>query len=584
MRLLDLSASNSTVPTKPFEDAPLIGHEHIAGPCNGLNIQPFSATKLPACFCRLTLRPRSIARGSLGCSTTTKTTTESNQSSESPRRTQVSRPYYQPSSILHRLRGRLHGRAIAIPTASQAFRSVSSSTAPASLDASPNSTGFNELSRQTTDPGGSNSGPSVINTTEQRHQTPPRGYSSHSHSSFQSRTTYSTIPYTPRRASAGRLWNPSNSTPRRPSASSQQRRPSTPTIPPIPSQHLVAGSFSVSADPLITGADDGHLLKPHEQRQTKHPESISSSLQIERSESDIQEGSNSARAPSINAGFKFPAPRTSDIEIGSSSDWTDSSESVPPRKLDKGKGKAIMALENEAPRTFSADLERGPEILGPRISNVTAGDGIGSAISSSNSSIMGEEVQGDLGESWGPLHPCYPHLNPHVPTDSVEYATTRIIRIRRDWLLQGDLAPTFSNLYPEILDPAGVSEPEFRRIIDKLNKEVVPAFDPYSFRNVIDGLIGLVTGWIWDDIGMTGTKTRLNNLEKWIEKWNLEMEKTMGSEEGVIPPKLVSLRRTGYMTLDIQIPDPEIAPAPSSAGAGESRTVLPLEPAPVVTA
>jgi len=30
---------------------------------------------------------------------------------------------------------------------------------------------------------------------------------------------------------------------------------------------------------------------------------------------------------------------------------------------------------------------------------------------------------------------------------------TRIIRIRRDWMVVGDLAPTFSNIYPEILDP-----------------------------------------------------------------------------------------------------------------------------------
>ncbi|KOS17728.1 Ras modification protein ERF4 [Escovopsis weberi] len=207
-----------------------------------------------------------------------------------------------------------------------------------------------------------------------------------------------------------------------------------------------------------------------------------------------------------------------------------------------------MAPDHNEPRSFSTDLERGPDEMPPRLSTASA-DGMGSATSSSNSSIMGEEVQGDAGDAWGPLHPCFPHLNPHVPMDSPEYASTRIIRIRRDWLLQGDLAPTFSNIYPEILDEAGVSEPEFRLIIDKLNKELVPAFDPYGARNVFDGLIGLVTGWLWDDFGLTGIKARLNGLEKWIDNWNLEMEKTMGSEEGVIPPKLVSLRRTGYMTV-----------------------------------
>jgi len=133
--------------------------------------------------------------------------------------------------------------------------------------------------------------------------------------------------------------------------------------------------------------------------------------------------------------------------------------------------------------------------------------------------------------------------------DSAEYATTRIIRIRRDWLLQGDLAPTFSNLYPEILDPAGISEQEFRRVIEKLNGELVPIFDPYSLRNVMDSFLGLVTGWLWDDFGLTGIKARLNHLEKWIDRWNVEMAKTLSSEDGMIPPKIISLRRTGYMTV-----------------------------------
>lgn len=200
-------------------------------------------------------------------------------------------------------------------------------------------------------------------------------------------------------------------------------------------------------------------------------------------------------------------------------------------------------------RSYSRDLERGPDIMDPRVSNVSAGDGIGSALSSSNSSIMGEDVQPDGGAEWGPQHPCYPHLNAHVPVGSLEYATTRVIRVKRDWLVAGDLAPTFSNLYPEILDPAGVSEQEFRRIIEKLNGELVPIFDPFSFRNMLDSVLGLVTGWLWDDFGLTAAKARLNNLEKWIEKWNQEMEKTMSSDEGTVPPKLISLRQTGYMTV-----------------------------------
>ncbi|ATY64226.1 Golgin subfamily A member 7 ERF4 [Cordyceps militaris] len=231
--------------------------------------------------------------------------------------------------------------------------------------------------------------------------------------------------------------------------------------------------------------------------------------------------------------------------------------------------------------SFARDLERGRDENAPRLSNVSAGDGIGSALSSTNSSIMGDDIQGDLGEEWGPRHPCYPHLNPHVPVDSVEYATTRIIRVRRDWLLHGDLAPAFSNLYPEILDPAGISEPEFRKVIGKLNAELGETFNPYAGRNVVDSVMGAVTGWLWDDLGLTASKRRLAALEDWMEKWNTEMQKSMSTDDsGLVAPKMIPLRQTGYMTLDIQIPDPEIAPAPSTAGANESRTALTMEPAP----
>jgi hypothetical protein len=197
---------------------------------------------------------------------------------------------------------------------------------------------------------------------------------------------------------------------------------------------------------------------------------------------------------------------------------------------------------------------------------------IGSAISSSNSSIMGDPDQPDLGEEWGPQHPCYPHLNPHVPIDSTDYTSTRIIRIRRDWLVQGDLAPSFSNLYPEILDPAGISEQEFRRIIEKLNTELTPIFSPYGWRNIVDGVLGLLTGWIWDDLGLTNTKSRLTSLESWIEKWNIEMEKTVGSEAGVMAPRIIPLRRTGYMNVSPMEHADYFAPGLTSSPARYSNT------------
>ncbi|GAQ09299.1 hypothetical protein ALT_6620 [Aspergillus lentulus] len=152
--------------------------------------------------------------------------------------------------------------------------------------------------------------------------------------------------------------------------------------------------------------------------------------------------------------------------------------------------------------------------------------------------------------AWGPAHPCYPHVNPHVPIGSQEYLTTRIIRIRRDWMVKGDLAPTFSNLYPEILDPL-LPEQEFRRVIATVNEELIKAFDPFSFRNLLDGALGLVTGWLWEDIGAPGIKSHLKRVEDWLDKWNREV----GAKDGV---HIWSLRRTAYMSLDIQIPDPKV--------------------------
>ncbi|KAF4459130.1 hypothetical protein FALBO_14117, partial [Fusarium albosuccineum] len=385
-----------------------------------------------------------------------------------------------------------------------------------------------------------------------------------------------------RRLSAVRLWNPTNSTPR--PHTGRKRRPSTPPPPSVPLQHPTFDDSQAPPDPVGAGPSDYPLLTLPEQRQTRHSGSARASLQIDRTGSSDRRISlpSSVRASYDEKGSRRGASSAEEAEPRRSREPLTEGEAVgdvPVIKLDKGKGKAVMMPENDdAMPSFSKDLERGPDIMDPRISNVSAGDGIGSALSSTNSSIMGEEVEPDAAGEWGPQHPCYPHLNPHVPVDSPEYVNTRIIRIRRDWLIEGDLAPTFSNLYPEILDPAGLSEQEFRRIIEKLNGELVPAFNPYGMRNIVDSLLGLVTGWLWDDFGLTGIKSRLNNLEKWIEQWNRDIEKTIGSDDGTMLPKLVPLRQTGYMTLDIQIPDPEIAPAPSTTNPGDSRTALPLEP------
>ncbi|KAG7290318.1 hypothetical protein NEMBOFW57_000317 [Staphylotrichum longicolle] len=421
-----------------------------------------------------------------------------------------------------------------------------------------------------------------------------------------------------RHLSASRLWNPTNSTPRNlaPPSPGRPRRLSTPPPPPIPLSRPTLDITEDPSDPTGTAAGDYPLLTLPEQRQVRPSLSNRASLHLDRcagaeqrislppslrhsydekrashTPSPVEEpeaGPSTSRQPAhlvVPEGRRFRSrgPSFTRLQAPLGLSFRPSSRN----KEDKGKGKAVMSPPEDTRDGFTPDLERGPDVLNQRHSTASGLSGIGSAISSSNSSIMGDPDQPpDNGEEWGPQHPCYPHLNPHVPLDSVEYANTRIIRVRRDWLLEGDLAPTFSNLYPDILDPAGVSEHEFRRVIDKLNSELVPIFSPYAWRNILDNVLGLATGWLWDDLGFTAAKTRLRSLEKWIEQWNADMEKAAGSEEGVIPPKIVPLRQTGYMTLDIQIPDPELAPAsPTTPSAShDGPDTFPLEPATAITA
>ncbi|KAF2968618.1 hypothetical protein GQX73_g4983 [Xylaria multiplex] len=418
----------------------------------------------------------------------------------------------------------------------------------------------------------------------------------------------------------GRLWNPTNSTPRpppavhtRPVRTRRKRRPSTPLPPAIPFNHPTLNDNRAFDDQGTTGAGDYPLLTLPEQRQSRHPTPTRSSFQIEGRlnegnrvslPSSVRYSYDIRRAPDAplieeGSGSKLPELKSRDDSVSRSIHKGGQSVTEKGRvqavkfnpihtrsidqvghKIDKGKGKAVMSAPNDenTPRGLSTDLERGPARLSQqhnRLSNLTLPSGIGSAISSSNSSIIGDPNQPGLGDEWGPQHPCFPHLNPYVPVNSTEYKTTRIIRVRRDWLIAGDLAPTFSNMYPEILDPAGISEQEFRRVIEKLNRSLIPIFNPYNWRNMLDGVLGVLSAWIWEDFGLTNVKTKLNELEAWIDKWNTEMEKTTGSEEGAVAPKIISLRRTGYMSLDFQIPNPEVSVSMSEP-ASRSGPITPV--------
>ena len=123
-------------------------------------------------------------------------------------------------------------------------------------------------------------------------------------------------------------------------------------------------------------------------------------------------------------------------------------------------------------------------------------------------------------------------------------------------MIAGDLAPTFSNIYPEILEP-WVSEQDFRTLIENVNKGLLASFHPGGWRAWMDAVLGVATGWIWEDLGMSGVKSGVRDVEQYIEDWNGKESK--GEDEGDIDyAKVIPLRRTGFLSLDIQIPDPHV--------------------------
>lgn len=137
-----------------------------------------------------------------------------------------------------------------------------------------------------------------------------------------------------------------------------------------------------------------------------------------------------------------------------------------------------------------------------------------------------------------------------------------MIRVKRDWLQAGDLYPQYANLYPEILDPL-VTDDDFRFLISNINARLKSTFDPYTTRAWVDALLGAATGFIWDDLGLTGAKRGIKELEGFIDKWNEDKQRE-GKEV-----RLVQLRRTGFMAMDFVVPDPGIELATHEDGSFE---------------
>lgn len=223
------------------------------------------------------------------------------------------------------------------------------------------------------------------------------------------------------------------------------------------------------------------------------------------------------------------------------------------------------------PKIVDSQGNHGPQPVVPR-GNASAA----SITQLSQQHPVGEEGEDDYLEDsdfeWGPQHPCFPHPNPYCAPDSDAAMFTRVIRVKRDYLMAGDLYPQFANLYPEILDPL-VTDSEFRDLISGINNILMRAFSPYTARAWIDALLGVATGYIWDDLGLTGAKSAEKELERYMSRWNSEREKE-GREV-----KVVQARNTGFMNLDFVVPDPGIDVAVrDEGGITEGGMTAPTEP------
>lgn len=150
--------------------------------------------------------------------------------------------------------------------------------------------------------------------------------------------------------------------------------------------------------------------------------------------------------------------------------------------------------------------------------------------------------RGSHESEWNSTHPCFPHRNPYVPIGSSLYESTRVIRIARDFMVYGDLAPAYSNVFPDILEPH-VTEDQFRVVIARVNEQLQIAFDPWNMWNWIDAIVGLLTLWLVEELVSTHCKRVLRRVEVYLEERNRELEES--GQKAVFVP----LRRTGYMNV-----------------------------------
>lgn len=159
----------------------------------------------------------------------------------------------------------------------------------------------------------------------------------------------------------------------------------------------------------------------------------------------------------------------------------------------------------------------------------------------------------ELNEDAGPGH----YLNPHAPLGSLRAQSTRIVRVPRDYLLYGDLAPAFSVAYPSLLHPY-LPCASFHALVEEINRLLWEAYNPRNAWNLFDTVLALLTFWLSEHLYVPHhTKVSpsrvtaclisqtLYSIEQLLERKNEEW-KVAGN-----PLQVVSLRRTAFLNVSI---------------------------------
>ncbi|EEH23277.2 hypothetical protein PABG_05488 [Paracoccidioides brasiliensis Pb03] len=279
---------------------------------------------------------------------------------------------------------------------------------------------------------------SSLQPPERAYQPPPRRPANtppfHERRSSQGRSLFSTVRTSIRKPPSSRLWNPINYVPRTTIVTAPCPAPVSDTSPYIDAQR--------DAYPLLTIP---------EQRRSRQPPSPTSLL-VERSVADTESGRASIGLPPGHR--RSGVWENSNMGKDSKQSGTQGQRDVDHKTIRRPDPALVRTLDLPTQDPIKPPSHSGAHHDHPRHvpsqqslrSQTFASFPSGNGNHSSGGSGIGGGgggggAEGDVADelAWGPSHPCFPHMNPHVPITSPEYQNTRIIRIRRDWMGLGEI-------------------------------------------------------------------------------------------------------------------------------------------------